>query len=120
AYLPGAYRDYDWRSVRHYEVRASRPYLHNDFYRTRFNGVAFNGQWNRGYDRDRRFVNNYRESNRGYVNSYRDNDQRFRNDNRRFDERGRGGFNRNEDRNSRDNFHGREGSGRGEFRRGRD
>ncbi|MGZ3945350.1 MAG: hypothetical protein ACXVJB_10425, partial [Mucilaginibacter sp.] len=47
AYLPGAYRDYDWRSVRHYEVRASRPYLHNDFYRTRFNGVAFNGQWNR-------------------------------------------------------------------------
>lgn len=51
AYLPGAYRDYDWQNVRHYEVRAPRPYLHNDFYRTKFNGVAFNGRWNeRVYD----------------------------------------------------------------------
>jgi len=121
AYLPGAYRDYDWRSVRHYEVRAPRPYLHNDFYRTRFNGVAFNGQWNRGYDRDnnRGFVNSYRDNNRGYMADHRDNDQRFRNDNRRFDERNRGGFNRNEDHNSRDNFHGREGNGSGDFRHGR-
>jgi len=63
-YLPGAYRDYDWRSVRHYEVRANRPFMHNDFYRARFNGVAFNGRWNnRGYE------NRYRQMdyNRGRV-----------------------------------------------------
>src|SRR5579872_4421599 len=102
AYLPGAYRDFDWRNVRHYEVRAPRPYLHNDFYRTKFNGVAFNGQWNRGYDRDTR----------GYVNSYRD-------DNRRFDGGNRGGFNRNEEHFSHDNFHGREGNGRDDHRHGR-
>jgi hypothetical protein len=106
AYLPGAYRDYDWRSVRHYEVRASRPYLRNDFYRARFNGAVFNGQWNRGYDR---------YNHRGYVNSYRDNDQRFRNDNRRFYEGNRGRFNRSDEHFSRDNFHGHEGYGRGEF-----
>ena len=114
AYLPGAYRDYDWRSVRHYEVRASRPYLRNDFYRNRFNGVAFNGQWNRGYDRDA-----YRNNDRRYSNGYRDNDERYRSDNRRFDEGNRGRFNRNDDHNSRDNFHGREGSNRGDFRHGR-
>ena len=66
-YLPGAYRDYDWRSVRHYEVRAPRPYIHNDYYRARYNGVSFNGQWNREY-------------NRGYSNDYRVNHDQYRND----------------------------------------
>jgi hypothetical protein len=40
AYLPGAYRDYDWRSEPRYEVRASRPYMHDDVYRSRYNGHA--------------------------------------------------------------------------------
>jgi len=75
AYLPGAYRDYDWRSVRHYEVRAPRPFMHNDFYRAKFNGVAFNGRWNdRGYD------NHYRQVdyNRGRVAYSRPNFDRGR------------------------------------------
>jgi len=64
AYLPGAYRDYDWRSARHYEVRAPRPFMHNDFYRARFNGAAFNGRWNERYN-----DNHYRhvDYNRGRV-----------------------------------------------------
>ncbi|MDB5133158.1 MAG: hypothetical protein JWR02_2907 [Mucilaginibacter sp.] len=40
AYLPGVYRDYDWRSERRYEVRAPRPYMHDDVYRSRYNGHA--------------------------------------------------------------------------------
>ena len=53
AYLPGAYRDFDWRTARRFEVRAPRPFMHNDYYRTRYNGVAFNGHWDRGYNRGR-------------------------------------------------------------------
>jgi len=38
AFLPGAYRNYDWRSATRYEIRAPRPYLHDDVYRSRYNG----------------------------------------------------------------------------------
>ncbi len=99
AYLPGAYRDYDWRSCRRYEVRAPRPYMHADFYRNRFNGVAFNGRWdNRAYDRG--YVTAYhsnRDFNYGGYGDRRVDDRRFedrrfdhgwRNDNRHYD-RGR-------------------------------
>ena len=72
AYLPGAYRDYDWRSARRYEVHAPRPYMHNDYYRTRFNGVSFNGHWDRGY-----------------ANVYRYNHDQYKRDDYRFDN-GRG------------------------------
>lgn len=59
AYLPDAYRNFDWRNARRFEVRAPRPYLHNDYYRAKFNGRDFNEHWNeRSYDH------------RGYVNSY--------------------------------------------------
>src|SRR5260370_36789703 len=44
AYLPGAYRDYDWRSARRFEVREYRPYLRADFYRSRNNGRQFS-EW---------------------------------------------------------------------------
>lgn len=46
AYLPGVYHDFNWRTARRYEVRAPRPYMHNEYYKTRYNGVAFNGRWN--------------------------------------------------------------------------
>ncbi len=99
AYLPGAYRDFDWRSVRRFEVRAPRPFMHNDYYRARYNGVAFNGRWDvrndyRGgfadnHDRDyRRFDNHdrYRRDDDRFVNQYRRDDHRFdnRSDHDRF------------------------------------
>lgn len=81
AYLPGAYRDYDWRSYRHFEIRAPRPYMHADFYRNRYSGVAFNGRWNdRAYDRG--YANVTYHDNRGFGNGGYDN-RRF--DNQRFD-----------------------------------
>jgi len=99
AYLPGAYRDYNWRSVRRYEVRAPRPFMHADYYRARYNGVAFNGHWDRPYNRA--YVNNYRNGNdrrfdnHGWNNDYGRKDwnrgQRFENrgyDHGGFDQRG--------------------------------
>ncbi|WP_259069669.1 hypothetical protein HDF24_16160 [Mucilaginibacter sp. X4EP1] len=53
AYLPGEYRSYDWRNARRFEVRASRPYLHDDFYRSRFNGRETNAFANNNYNRNR-------------------------------------------------------------------
>jgi hypothetical protein len=47
AYLPGVYRDYDWRNARHFAVNEPRPYLHNDFYVNRYSG--FNGRYNWNY-----------------------------------------------------------------------
>jgi len=49
-YLPGVYHDYDWRSARRYEIRESRPYLHNSVYRSRYNGYTENGRWERHGD----------------------------------------------------------------------
>jgi hypothetical protein len=72
AYLPGAYHDFDWRSSRRFEVRAHRPFMHNDYYRTRYNGIAFNGRWDRGYSR-------------AYANNNRFNHNQFRNNGHRFD-----------------------------------
>ncbi|HEY4195825.1 MAG TPA: hypothetical protein VGM63_09845 [Mucilaginibacter sp.] len=77
AYLPGAYRDFDWRNARRFEVRASRPFMHNDYYRARYNGVAFNGHWDRGYNPGNAAVNH-------------SNHNQFRNDDHRFDNNRRG------------------------------
>ena len=73
AYLPGAYRDYDWRSARRFEVRASRPFMHNDYYRERYSGVNFGGRWNRSdtrvYANDARFnQDQYRRDDNGFDN----------------------------------------------------
>lgn len=48
-YLPGAYRNYNWRNVRRYEVHAYRPYLNHSVYRDRYRGNDFN--WGR-YERN--------------------------------------------------------------------
>jgi len=88
-YLPGAYRNYDWRSARRYEVRAPRPFMHADYYRARYNGVAFNGHWDRPYNRA--YVNNYHYNNdRRFDNHSWNNDNRRNDWNRgqRFDNRG--------------------------------
>ena len=69
AYLPGAYRDFDFARARRFEVHEARPYMHNDVYRQRFGGVEHR-DWNRAYDRDRMYTD------RGRVNEYRGNDHR--------------------------------------------
>jgi hypothetical protein len=79
AYLPGAYSNYDWRSGRRFEVRGYRPYMHDDVYRSRYNGREI-AEW-RNYNRE----NNY-----GRNENF--NHDAYRNDNH-FDNRGRG-FNR--------------------------
>jgi hypothetical protein len=90
AYLPGEYRNYDWRTARRYEVRAHRPYLNADIYREKYKGNAHD--WNRRDDRrDDRFDNR---------NDRRDDGPRF--DNRgaeHADNRGWGNGNRRDDRN---------------------
>lgn len=98
AYLPGAYRNYDWRTARYYAVRAHRPYMNANVYRERYSGRAYSN-WDR---RDNRFDNrtngrddrldnrNDRRDDRfENKNDRRDNNLRFerRNDN---DNRGRG------------------------------
>ena len=75
-YLPGAYRDYDWRSARRYEVREHQPYMHNDVYRSKYSGRAV-GDWahNNYGDRDRsegNYVNAGRYSQPSQPNRERD------------------------------------------------
>ncbi len=89
-YLPGVYRDFDWRRARHYEIRASRPYMHAAVYRERFNGRAF-AEWNHrnfdnGFKGGDRFDDHFRpENSRGNVQRFENdrldhfNDQRFDN-----------------------------------------
>ena len=98
AYLPGAYRNYDWRTARYYEVRAHRPYMNANVYRERYSGRVYN-QWDRRDNRfdnrnDRREVrfdnrNDRRDNRFDNRNDRRDDNLRFekRNDN---DNRGRG------------------------------
>jgi len=124
AYLPGAYHDYDWRSVRHYEVRATRPFMHNDYYRNRYNGVAFNGQWNRGENHS--YATNYRMNHDQYRNDQYRNDQyrnnQYRNDDHRNNDAARNEYrqpNRDYQRVAQRNFPARERDNRGNDRRGR-
>lgn len=74
AYLPGEYRNYDWRSARRIEVREHRPYMNADFYRSRYRGNVTNwGQYN-----DRNVY-----ANRGNYG---------RDDRERYDNRSRGNY----------------------------
>jgi hypothetical protein len=58
AYLPGAYHDYNWRTAVRYEVRASRPFMRHDYYRSRWGGYAGDRN-NWGHRFDRRPVGDY-------------------------------------------------------------
>lgn len=78
-YLPGAYRNYDWRSARRFEIRGRRPYMNHDAYRGRWGGNPNRGDWNR---RDNNYAsrgNNGwggRDDNRGNNGGGRRNDNR--------------------------------------------
>jgi hypothetical protein len=105
AYLPGRYRNYDWRNSRRYEVRTQRPYANHDYYRNKFGGNR-GGNWN----------DNNQYANRGPE----------RRDDRRGNDRfpsspydsnnggGRGGYNR-PDRRDDDNRYERDGNRGGEY-----
>ncbi|HWZ13747.1 MAG TPA: hypothetical protein VNW95_00815 [Mucilaginibacter sp.] len=95
AYLPGAYRDYDWRSERRYEVRAPRPYMHDDVYRSRYNGHAVMEFRNQGAG----FHGG------GYVNADRSANYGYRNNGQRFDNnRVQGGYSQPMDQNRSQRF----------------
>jgi hypothetical protein len=77
AYLPGEYRNYNWRNARHYEVRARRPFLNGNVYRERYNGRVYD--WKRYNEkvevrRDDRFDNrnDYRDFNNRNNNRHRE------------------------------------------------
>jgi hypothetical protein len=72
AYLPGAYRSYDWRTARRFEVRGRRPYMNHDMYRNKWGGNPNRGDWSRGGYAAR--GNNNR--NYGYNQPNRNNDGR--------------------------------------------
>jgi hypothetical protein len=88
AYLPGIYHDFDWRYARRFEIRQSRPYMHNDFYRNRY----------QGFDRD--IARNHDDFRRGF--DYRNNNNAYNNDHR-FDNRG--GYGQHFDNNRDNNDH---------------
>lgn len=86
AYLPGAYRGYNWRNVRSVEIHGNRPYMNHAFYRTRYSGNRFdwrgyNGMAGRGFDRNDRGNWNNNRDNRTDWNG-RDRRPAERNDNR--------------------------------------
>ncbi|HWZ02248.1 MAG TPA: hypothetical protein VNX40_01485 [Mucilaginibacter sp.] len=77
-YLPGQYHDYDWRNARRFEVRAERPYMNDDFYRSKYEGNRFEG-WARANDNDR--------NNGGYAyNGDRDGNRNFNNGQNRYNQ----------------------------------
>lgn len=98
AYLPGEYRNYDWRTARRYEVRAHRPYLNADVYREKYRGNA--RDWNRRDDRfdnrnDRRNDGPRFERNNDYRGAEHADNRGWNNGNRRDDrnDRGQGNYN---------------------------
>lgn len=94
AYLPGPYRNFDWRTARRFEVREHRPYMRNDFYRSRFNGreMAVWRNFNRG--------NNYGRNEYYNRDAYMRNDNHFDNRDNRFNrpEAQRGDYSRFDNR----------------------
>ena len=131
AYLPGVYRNYDWRSARRYEIREHRPFMRADVYRTRYNGHIINewrhGNYNRGYDNHyaNRGGNNWgdrRDDNRNWERADRDRGQNWgerHDDNRNWNRGERRDDNRNWNNGNRDHGQGgggqsaRNGDGRG-------
>jgi hypothetical protein len=79
AYLPGSYRNYDWRSARRYEIREQRPFFNNDIYRSRYNGREIaewrnHNNYNRGNDNYYRNRGGYSWKERRNNNHYGDGD----------------------------------------------
>lgn len=108
AYLPGIYHDFDWRyAARRIEIREPRPYMHNDFYRARYQGfdrniARYHNDFRMGFDyRNNRnaYNNDNRFDNRGGYGQHFDNNRG--NNDQRFDNRG--GYNQHFDGGGRDN-----------------
>ncbi|MES2274818.1 MAG: hypothetical protein V4592_02270 [Bacteroidota bacterium] len=90
AYLPGRYHDFDWRSAKRFEVRASRPYMHHDIYRGRFGGyVNRNDYYARAYPNRGNYDNN--RGHEQYGNREWNQNQNRGNDRR--DDRNQNGYN---------------------------
>jgi len=85
AYLPGGYRDFDWRTARRFEVRAPRPFMHDDYYRTRYSGVAFNGNWDRGYARERNDDHQFNQNRNQHFDNGGNRGDHYMKQNRSFD-----------------------------------
>jgi hypothetical protein len=100
AYLPGRYRNYDWRNARRYEVRTQRPYANHDYYRNKFGGNR-GGNWNDNRRPERR---DDRRGNDRFPSSPYDSNNAG----------GRGGYNR-PDRRDDDNRYERGGNRGGEY-----
>lgn len=105
AYLPGRYRNFDWRTAKRYEIHANRPYMHDDVYRGKFGGninrgdvYARGGFNNRADDRSRgqNQYDNRRDDNRG---GYDRRDDRNQNNYNQTPNRNQGGYNQNPGRN---------------------
>ncbi|OOQ61628.1 hypothetical protein [Mucilaginibacter pedocola] len=98
-YLPGAYRNYDWRTARRFEVRGRRPYMNHDVYRGRWGGNPYRGDWNR---RNNDYANrgDYGRNNGGNWGRNDDRGRYGRNDNRGWGDRNdnRGSWGRGKDR----------------------
>lgn len=70
AYLPGAYRNYDWHYARRIEIREPRPYLRSEAYRSRYGGFEHRN-WNYRDEHDNRMYadrdhNHYGDQYRGH------------------------------------------------------
>lgn len=87
AFLPGEYRDYDWRTARRYEVKAPRPYMHDEIYRSKYNGHEV-GAWAHGNNNEHYSAPVQRSYSQSFDNggqgnyrqpAQRDNSQRFEN-----------------------------------------
>jgi hypothetical protein len=125
-YLPGSYRNYDWRSGRRYEIRGNRPYMHNDVYMSRYNGREI-AEW-RHFNHDNRYGGGYRNDDHFNRDAYRGNDNHFNNrfgfgrpdvnrDNHdHFDNRGNNNrnWNNNQDQNRGNDNHNRDNRGFGQ------
>jgi hypothetical protein len=70
AYLPGAYRNYDWQHANHYAVREARPYMHNEVYRARYGGFEGRRDWNNRDDRSRVYADRDRVDHNQYRGNY--------------------------------------------------
>jgi hypothetical protein len=98
-YLPGRYRNFDWRTARRYEIHANRPFMHHDVYRGRFGGgmnrddvYARGGYSNRDFNNGRDRGHEQQYDNRGGFDR-RDNN---RGGYDRRDDRSQGGYNQNQ------------------------
>ncbi len=66
-HLAGRFYDYDYSRLRHYAINEPRPYLRNDYYRSRYSGPQFAVRDSRSF-----YSNRYTGSTRGRDNFGRD------------------------------------------------